>query len=85
MTIVKQEQQELEARIHLNAPDPGVQAIRQWCVSAREALNAAWPRMSGEPLMQAQGYAGNLNELIRIIDHGPKLPRQEPKPQGGTK
>ncbi len=85
MSIVKEEQQLLESTIHLHAPEPGVQALRQWCISARDALNLAWPRMSGEPLMQAQGYAGILNELIRIIDHGPKLPRQEPKPQGGTK
>jgi len=85
MSVIKEEQYKLELKIHQLAPDPGTQAIREWCVSARDVLNQAWPRMSGEALSQAQGYAGNLNELIRIIDVGPKLrPAPEQKPNGGT-
>ena len=85
MSVVKEEQHALEAKIHLLSPEPGVQAIREWLMSAREVLNTNWPRLTGDGLLQAQGYAGNLNDLIRIIDKGPKLPRQEPiKQQGGN-
>ena len=82
--LTKQGQYELEAKIHSYLPDPGVQAIREWLVSARDALNGLWPRLSGDKLLQSQGYAGTLNDLLRIIDSGPKLSRQEPTLNGGT-
>lgn len=71
--LTKEEQQKIESTIHLNRLDPGVIAVREWLWNAREMLNLAWPKMSGEALAKAQGYAGNLNELLRVIDKGPKL------------
>lgn len=71
--VVKEEQQKLEQLIHDSARDPGVQHIRTWLFESRDLLNRSWPRMDGDKLTRAQGYAGTLNDLIRIIDEGPKL------------
>lgn len=82
--VVKQEQYELEVRIHQAAPDPGVQAIREWAHSALEALNDGWPLRVDEDLTRSQGTAIAYKNLLRIIDDGPKYqPPAELKTLGG--
>lgn len=82
--LTKEEQQKLETAINFARTEPGVMAIREWLWNAREMLNLAWPKMSGDDLAKAQGYAGNLNELLRVIDTGPKIRRPIDVPTGGT-
>lgn len=80
--VAKQEQWELEDRIHTLSNEGGVRAIREFLERTRDAISEKWPMLTGDDLIRMQGTALNIKQLLRIIDEGPKHkpnPAEPPK------
>ena len=69
----KEEQQKLEQQVRMQSHDPGVRALHEWLKLKQAEVNGRWTRISGEELLQMQGFAQALAEAVRVIEHGPKI------------
>ena len=73
MARAKQEQQELEQRIHSLRHEAGVRAVYEWLRLRADESNRKWPITTGEALMQLQGEARCIGRFIRLIENGPAI------------
>lgn len=73
MEISKQQRQALENQIHRHRVEGGVRAIRELLLEKRDQLNKKWPRATGEDVYRSQGEAVVIDDLIRVIDEGPRI------------
>ena len=80
MSIVKEEQYELEVKILQQARDGGTAPVRAWLYIAQAKVNSMWPGAIGEELYRLQGEARLITRLLKVIDNGPAYR----KPDGGT-
>lgn len=76
-TTAKESQQKLEHSIRSQAHDPGVRALHEWLKLKQGELAGKWYRLSGEELVQSQGYARAVTEVLRVIEQGPKIPVEQ--------
>lgn len=73
MEISKQQRQALETQIHQLRVEGGVRAIHTLLLEKRDQLNKKWPRATGEDTYRSQGEALVIDDLIRVIEDGPRI------------
>lgn len=73
MSIVKQEQYDLELAVFQTSMDQGVQAMLAWLRAKQDRINSEWVGMTGEDLYRKQGEAQCVAKLIKMITVGPLI------------
>lgn len=73
MSVVKEAQQKQEAAVHQHRLDEGVRAVRDWLVDRQGVIGARWTGLADRELYNMQGEAKLVAELLRVIDHGPRI------------
>ena len=73
MSVVKQEQHDLEVSVYLSRYDAGLQAMKAWLLMRQAKINSEWMGMTGEELFREQGEARAIAKILKMIDIGPAI------------